>query len=772
MAKDRKIGELVTVQPMSSSMESTNISGVPFGIRLNDTNFKVWSKMMEVHAAGLGKHGYLTGKIPVMEEDSPGYTKWWYWELKKQLKTKGKRTGQAKLAESGDGGAAITAGRIGSNCNIGQVAMATKCSEPRPHTSAHGLEKQMGHNLGGKLQPTAEECTDQMLSLTKQISNEDTSNMSTALLASIKRDSGWIIDSGATDHMTYDKSLFHHMTFPPKENVITANGEVAPVTGAGLINLTPSLSLHNTLLVPSLSNNLLSVGQVTEQLDCVVLMFPTFCLLQDIQTRAIIGRGTKRRGLYYVEDVAPGRSDFRCNDCILAKIVTSYFWMCGICASSKNQRKPLTRPLNGPELFGSARMEMDGTEAAAGPANNNPYSPLPVHAHVPEDIQEYMSTHRLSPKYQAFVSQMAGVKIPTKVEEALQDPRWIEAMKVEMEALQRNGTWNVVPLPYGKRPVGCKWVFTIKHKTDGSIDRYKARLVAKGYTQTFGVDYQETFAPVAKMNTIRVLLSLAANFDWPLKYYLSSEFEMKDLGGLKYFLEIEVARSRDGIYLCQRKYVLDLLSETGMLTCKPAETPIVQNHHLAIYQDQIPTNKERYQRLIKGYTDADWAGNITDRRSISGYFTFVARNLVTWRSKKQNVVARSTAEAEYRANNPVQHDRRKHVEVDIHFIKEKLEVDLIDIPYVKSEEQLADVLTHAVSVKVFQDSLDKHLISFSRMQTHKHLLLECSQGQFNLSAVVCQCCEWSPLSLGSEKKRAALCLHANLVVLFNPLQSS
>ncbi|XP_068323333.1 uncharacterized protein [Pyrus communis] len=199
-----------------------------------------------------------------------GYPEW-YWELKKQLKTKGKRTGQAKLAESGDGGAAITAGRIGSNCNIGQVAMATKCSEPRPHTSAHGLEKQ--------LQPTAEEGTDQMLSLTKQISNEDTSNMSTALLASIKRDSGWIINSGATDHMTYDKSLFHHMTSPPKENVITANGEVGPVTGAGLINLTPSLSLHNTLLVPSLSNNLLSVGQVTEQLDCVVLMFPTFCLL-------------------------------------------------------------------------------------------------------------------------------------------------------------------------------------------------------------------------------------------------------------------------------------------------------------------------------------------------------------------------------------------------------------------------------------------------------------------------------------------------------------
>ncbi|KAM2542715.1 hypothetical protein TB2_022112 [Malus domestica] len=92
-------------------------------------------------------------------------------------------------------------------------------------------------------------------------------------------------------------------------------------------------------------------------------------------------------------------------------------------------------------------------------------------------------------------------------------------MGVKMEALQRNGTWNVVSLPQGKRPMGCKWVFTIKHKADGSIDRYKAILVAKGYIQTFEVDYQETFAPIAKMNAIRVLFSLVANLDWFLKQF-------------------------------------------------------------------------------------------------------------------------------------------------------------------------------------------------------------------------------------------------------------
>ena len=89
-------------------------------------------------------------------------------------------------------------------------------------------------------------------------------------------------------------------------------------------------------------------------------------------------------------------------------------------------------------------------------------------------------------------------------------------MAAEIDALEHNHTWSVVPLPPNKRAVGCKWVFKIKYKADGSIERYKAWLVAKSYTQQEGLDYTETFSPVAKMVTVKLFLALAAVQGWGL----------------------------------------------------------------------------------------------------------------------------------------------------------------------------------------------------------------------------------------------------------------
>jgi Reverse transcriptase (RNA-dependent DNA polymerase) len=319
-------------------------------------------------------------------------------------------------------------------------------------------------------------------------------------------------------------------------------------------------------------------------------------------------------------------------------------------------------------------------------------------------IGKFVTTEHLPNPLKKFDTILASVRVPERLEEAMSDPKWLEAMRVEMEALEKNHTWQLVSLPKGRKTVGCKWVFTVKYGPTGFVDRYKAILVAKGFTQIYGIDFQETFSPVAKLNTIRILLSLAANLDWPLHQFdvkniflhgeleeeiymeippgyshsgsqslvcklekalyglkqsprawfgrfcnamskygytqsdsdhtlfyrkrhekiailiiyvddmiitgddqdeiirlekkLSEEFEMKDLGGLKYFLGIEVVRSKQGISLSQRKYVLDLLAETGMLDCRPVDTPVVQNLKLGDFPTQVPVNKDRYQRLV------------------------------------------------------------------------------------------------------------------------------------------------------------------------------
>ena len=83
-------------------------------------------------------------------------------------------------------------------------------------------------------------------------------------------------------------------------------------------------------------------------------------------------------------------------------------------------------------------------------------------------------------------------------------------MKAEVEALELNHTWTIVHVPPIVKPIGCKWVYKIKRHPDGSVERYKARLVAKGFAQTEGVDYFETFSPVVKMATVRVVLALAS----------------------------------------------------------------------------------------------------------------------------------------------------------------------------------------------------------------------------------------------------------------------
>ncbi|RVW94742.1 Retrovirus-related Pol polyprotein from transposon RE2 [Vitis vinifera] len=824
---------------------------------------------------------------------------------------------------------------------------------------------------------------------------KDSKKTSTANVAEIKTEtnvaektSALVAATDHGDHMNFDSRQVSPLRPSSQKIVSTTNGNTTPVIGEGSLTLTDTLNLDSVLVVPSLDYNLLSVSHITAALSCIVIFWPEFCVIKDIQTRQTIGCGFKRGKLYYLDlqskdsnklqqalmadgsEEEKKKSEIwlwhrRLGHASFAKTPISYwgeaitsaaYLINWVLSSSINFQTPLqaltnvvvapTVPNLPPRVFGCVafvhlykhqrtkltshalqcvfvgyalhkkgyrcyhpptrqmyitmdvvfhedsmyfsfeselqgeyrkeiqtldydyhiseedesgqselvnqevgELDMSGQQFGSedvfteipnqsssleGVLNlePDPFMKRLLHRHnrgIPKPTYEpelstnvkypmnnYVSNHRLSESNKSFVNQLSTVAIPNSVQQALADPRWKAAMNEEMKSLQKNESWELVECPPGKKPVGCRWIYTVKYKVDGSIERFKARLVAKGNTQTYGIDYTETFAPVAKINTVRVLLSLAANLDWPLQQfnvknvflhgelseevymdlppgcmvpkkqcqkvcklkkslyglkqsrehglevtgndpeerkalqnYLSREFEMKDLGPLKYFLGIEVSRSSEGIFLSQRKYALDLLQETGMSGCQPVNTPIEKNAP----GKGILFAKNVDHQSIEVYTNADWAGAVDDRRSTSGYFTFVGGNLVTWKSKKQNVVARSSAEAEFRgmalglcealwlrlllqdlgylsrqpirlfcdnktacdiAHNPVQHDRTKHVEVDRFFIKEKLDDKIVELPKIRSEDQLANILTKAVSSQVFSKFLDKDIVMLIR----------------------------------------------------------
>nr|GFB63307.1 putative copia-type protein [Tanacetum cinerariifolium] len=228
----------------------------------------------------------------------------------------------------------------------------------------------------------------------------------------------------------------------------------------------------------------------------------------------------------------------------------------------------------------------------------------------------------------------------------------------------RNETWDKCILPQGKKPVGCRWIFTIKYKPDGIVERYKARLVAKGYTETYGIDYSKSFSPIAKINTIRGLFSIAANQGWPLH-----QFDVKN-AFLNEELKEEVYMEAPPGFFQHFKH-----EEIWMIDYKPADTPMINNQKLFMKTEAKLADRDRYQRMVEKliylshtrpdiayvvgvvsqfmhqpqiFTDADWAGDKGNRRSTSGYFSLVGGNLVTWKSKKQKVISLSSAEAEFR----------------------------------------------------------------------------------------------------------------------------
>ncbi|XP_074300286.1 uncharacterized protein LOC141631526 [Silene latifolia] len=132
-------------------------------------------------------------------------------------------------------------------------------------------------------------------------------------------------------------------------------------------------------------------------------------------------------------------------------------------------------------------------------------------------LVNYVTTNCFSHSHKSFLAKIDKHKEPTYYHEAERSLEWREAMRKEIDALEENGTWKIVSLPEGKKPIGCKWVYKIKYRANGEIERYKARLVAQGFTQVEGIDFHETYAPVAKMTSVRCMLAVAVMKGWSIE---------------------------------------------------------------------------------------------------------------------------------------------------------------------------------------------------------------------------------------------------------------
>ena len=508
---------------------------------------------------------------------------------------------------------------------------------------------------------------------------------------------------------------------------------------------------------------------------------------------------------------------------------------------------------------------------------------------------------------------------PQTVKEALESEEkeeWLNAMKSEMKSLKKNCVWTLQSLPEGRNAVGCKWVFKIKLDAEGKVERYKARLVAQGFTQRYGIDYDETFSPVVRFESIRSLLAIASQHElivhqmdvktaflngelkeeifmkqpegfveggkkmlvckllrslyglkqsarcWnaeldgqlrkmnftqtdsdpcvyirysdidifiiavyvddifllgkcdeliiEIKKLLSDRFDVEDMGRLHHFLGVKVIQNEklNSIWIGQPSFTNTLLKRFGMEQSNPAATPFDVSTKLMkkgsnevvsddvdkqLYQSAVgslmylatrtrpdiayavgmcarfsaePLNQhwtavKRILRYLKGtvnfglqykqtaehelvgYSDADWAGDLNDRKSTSGYVFILSGAAVSWKSSKQGCVALSTAEAEYMAlasatqeaiwmsrlvceftndvcnANPVkifednqsaiciaknhqQHGRTKHIDIKYHFTREHVAMKNIELVYCQSKEMIADVFTKPLNGPLFK----------------------------------------------------------------------
>ncbi|KAH9671138.1 hypothetical protein KPL70_017236 [Citrus sinensis] len=267
---------------------------------------------------------------------------------------------------------------------------------------------------------------------------------------------------------------------------------------------------------------------------------------------------------------------------------------------------------------------------------------------------------------------------------------WMTAMQEEIEALHKNKTWELVPLPHGRKVIGNKLVYKIKRDGNDQVERYRARLVVKGYAQKEGTDFNEIFSLVVRLTTVRVVLAMCATFDLHLEQLdLKTTFLYGELEEEIYMLQPKgFAETGKENLVCRLNKSLYGLKQAPRYWYKRFDSFIISlgynrlsSDHCAYYKrfkdndfiilllyvdDMLVAAVKRILRYIRGtsdvalcyggseftvrgYVDSDFAGDLDKRKSTTGYVFTLAGATVSWVSKLQTVVALSTTEAEYMA---------------------------------------------------------------------------------------------------------------------------
>nr|GEW19082.1 hypothetical protein [Tanacetum cinerariifolium] len=421
----------------------------------------------------------------------------------------------------------------------------------------------------------------------------------------------------------------------------------------------------------------------------------------------------------------------------------------------------------------------------------NPSRPVQIRRQLATDLEMCMFTLTIS------------TAEPKNIKEAMADSAWIEAMQEELHQFDIRQVWELVDKPFRKTVIRLKWLWKNKKDEDQTIIRNKARLVAKGYAQEEGIDFEESVAPVARLEAVRIFVAYAAHKSFPIyqmdvkmtflngplkeEVYVAQlngfvdpdhpekVYQLKKaLYGLKQALRawydellkfltskgftkgIQIHQSPPGIFINHAKYALEILQKHGMDKGQSIGTPMATKPKLDADLSGNPVDQTNYYSKIGSlmyltssrpyivqagssfglidFLDDDHAGCIDSRKSTSGGIQFLGDKLLSWMSKMQNCTAMSSVEAEYVALfascaqvmwmrtqlqdygfnynkislycdsqsaiaiscNLVHHSHTKHIHTRYHFIKKQVENGIIELYFVRTEFQLADMFTKAL----------------------------------------------------------------------------